>query len=264
MSHATCCALGRAVHLPLSPWDGCRLSAEPRVVETLIGITSDYVPRQRITPPDGRALRLCPRRRGQRGRARCPATIQDEQVLQAYLDQLDGLVLIGRGRYPPEVYGEQAHETVKPLAPQRYEFERGLIAAGLRAASPCSAYAWACSSPRGRRRDDDPGHPLRDRKTVDHRKYHRRDDCQAQSLGRYSRAEDAKVLSSHHQAVDVLGKDLSVIARSEDGVAEAMERTVGGFGLFVQWHPEAMADRAHRDAIYGALVRACSRPAQSR
>lgn len=68
--------------------------------------------------------------------------------------------------------------------------------------------------------------------------------------------EEASVLSSHHQAVDGLGKDLRVIARSEDGVAEATERTDGGFGLFVQWHPETMTDRAHRNAIYGALVRA--------
>jgi len=36
-----------------------------------------------------------------------------------------------------------------------------------------------------------------------------------------------------------------------------MERTEGGFGLFVQWHPESMKDTAHRDAIFGALINAC-------
>jgi gamma-glutamyl-gamma-aminobutyrate hydrolase PuuD len=46
------------------------------------------------------------------------------------------------------------------------------------------------------------------------------------------------------------------MARAEDGIVEALERTDGKFGLFVQWHPESMTDLAHRDAIYGALVRA--------
>jgi putative glutamine amidotransferase len=53
-----------------------------------------------------------------------------------------------------------------------------------------------------------------------------------------------------------VGSGLKVIAHSEDGVIEALERVHGGFGLFVQWHPEQMDDTRHRDAIYGALVRA--------
>jgi gamma-glutamyl-gamma-aminobutyrate hydrolase PuuD len=55
-----------------------------------------------------------------------------------------------------------------------------------------------------------------------------------------------------------------VLARCVLGVAEALERIDGRFGLFVQWHPEAMTDHAHRDAIYGALVRACAPSNRSR
>jgi putative glutamine amidotransferase len=95
-------------------------------------------------------------------------------------------------------------------------------------------------------------------KTVNHRKCHRVEIVSPSLLADILGVQEAMVFSSHHQAVDDLGTDLKVIARSEDGVAEALERTDGGFGLFVQWHPEAMTDRAHRDAIYGALVRACS------
>ena len=53
-------------------------------------------------------------------------------------------------------------------------------------------------------------------------------------------------------------KNLKVIANSEDGVIEAMERIDGGFGLFVQWHPEQMDNLEHRNAIYGALIKACT------
>ena len=49
------------------------------------------------------------------------------------------------------------------------------------------------------------------------------------------------------------------IAYAPDGVPEAMERTDGPFGLFVQWHPESMEDAKHRRAIYTALIDACKR-----
>lgn len=48
------------------------------------------------------------------------------------------------------------------------------------------------------------------------------------------------VNSSHHQAADVAGDGLQVVARSpEDGIIEALEGTIPGhFVLAVQWHPE--------------------------
>jgi putative glutamine amidotransferase len=94
-------------------------------------------------------------------------------------------------------------------------------------------------------------------KKINHRKYHQvqiePDSILSQILG----ANQARVLSNHHQAVRKIGKGLKVIAHSDDGVNEALERVDGGFGLFVQWHPEAMEDKHHRDAIYGALIQAC-------
>lgn len=184
-------------------------------------------------------------------------TIDDERVLQRYLAELDGLVLIGGDDIPPEAYGEQPHETVKPLTPQRYEFERKLIARWLAGGKPllgiCLGMQFTNVVSGGTMIQDIPSEIG---KTVDHRKYHRVAIVKPSILADILDANEATVLSSHHQAVDDLGKNLRVIARSEDGVIEALERTDGRFGLFVQWHPEAMTDRAHRDAIYGALVQA--------
>lgn len=52
------------------------------------------------------------------------------------------------------------------------------------------------------------------------------------------------VTSSHHQAVDRIGRGLRVVARSKDGIAEAMEwnKQRPEFLLLVQWHPERMTD----------------------
>lgn len=54
--------------------------------------------------------------------------------------------------------------------------------------------------------------------------------------------ERFEVLCSHHQAVDSLGRNLEVTARSEDGVVEAVELPDRRFVVGVQWHPEENRD----------------------
>jgi putative glutamine amidotransferase len=65
------------------------------------------------------------------------------------------------------------------------------------------------------------------------------------------------VNSSHHQAADVVGDGLRVVARSpQDGVIEAIEGTSPDhFVLAVQWHPERSVDEDQSSrAIFRALV----------
>ena len=57
----------------------------------------------------------------------------------------------------------------------------------------------------------------------------------------------------HHQALDVVADGLTVTARSEDGVIEAVELESVPFGLAVQWHPEQ--DAADR-RLFAGLVEA--------
>jgi gamma-glutamyl-gamma-aminobutyrate hydrolase PuuD len=49
---------------------------------------------------------------------------------------------------------------------------------------------------------------------------------------------EAKVRCHHHQAVDTVGADLSVVGVADDGTVEAVELAGRGFVLGVQWHPE--------------------------
>lgn len=71
------------------------------------------------------------------------------------------------------------------------------------------------------------------------------------------------VNSSHHQAADVIGDGLRVVARSpQDGVIEAIEGTSPDhFVLAVQWHPERSVDEdSNSRAIFRALVEAVKTP----
>lgn len=58
-----------------------------------------------------------------------------------------------------------------------------------------------------------------------------------------------QVATAHHQAIDpeALGKGLTIVARSSDGIVEAVEYPDNLFALGLQWHPERDALEDTRD-----------------
>ena len=186
-------------------------------------------------------------------------TISGEEILQRYVDELDGLVLVGGADIPPSAYGQKPHETVKLMPIQRYNFDRKLILLWLAKSKPilgvCLGMQFTNVVAGGTLIQDIPSQVgIR----VKHRGHHQVSIYPESSLAKILGADEAYVYSNHHQAVKDLGKGLRIIAHSEDGVVEALERADGRFGLFVQWHPEQADDIEHRNAIYGALVRAAA------
>jgi len=187
-------------------------------------------------------------------------TITDKEILLQYVEELDGLVLVGGDDIPPDSYGQQPHETIKIMPEQRYNFESQLIPAWLESGKPilgvCLGMQFTNVVSGGTLIQDIPSQVG---KEVTHRrKYHRVKIVPNSSLANLLDDEEVMVYSNHHQAVEKIGQNLKVTARADDGVIEALERIDGGFGLFVQWHPEVMKDIEHRNAIYGALVRAAA------
>ena len=66
------------------------------------------------------------------------------------------------------------------------------------------------------------------------------------------------VNSAHHQAVGLLGKDLRINCRAEDGTIEGIEwaEPAGrSFLLAVQWHPERMYVHGFPDAFFYRAIR---------
>lgn len=70
--------------------------------------------------------------------------------------------------------------------------------------------------------------------------------------------ENINVNSMHHQAINRVGKDFIVAAKSADGYIEAIELLNHPFCVGVQWHPEHMSKKsAEQRKIFTAFVSAC-------
>lgn len=87
-------------------------------------------------------------------------------------------------------------------------------------------------------------------------------------LAQLAGASHALVNSSHHQALDRLGRGLRVVARAPDGVMEAVEFTGDGSALLitgspwvlgVQWHPERMTSDALSQSLFHELISAAKK-----
>lgn len=83
-------------------------------------------------------------------------------------------------------------------------------------------------------------HTPADKATPSHQVEIEPDSLLAQEIGN----SKLPVNSSHHQAAEVAGDALRAVARTNDGVIEALEGTLPGhYVLAVQWHPERNFDQ---------------------
>jgi len=186
-------------------------------------------------------------------------TVSDDEAIARYVEALDGLVIIGGSDIPPEVYGQERHERTRLMPQQRYDFESKLIPRWLASGKPilgvCLGMQFVNVASGGTLIQDIPDQIGTD---VNHARgnYHPVQIEAGSHLAERVGGTTAEVYSSHHQSVLDVADGFKVVAVSRDGIIEALERTEGGWGLCVQWHPEAMSDEVHRKAIYGALVEA--------
>jgi putative glutamine amidotransferase len=70
-----------------------------------------------------------------------------------------------------------------------------------------------------------------------------------------------RVNSLHHQALDVVADDLRVVARSSDGIVEAVEYVKPStFTIGVQWHPESMAStNPYMKSLFDEFIKSSSK-----
>ncbi len=177
---------------------------------------------------------------------------------------LDGLVLTGGDDVDPELYGQSRHPSVRRVDPLQDRFEVELLAAALDAELPIMCICrgmQVLNVMRGGTLDqhivgkegiDDHGIPFGGGGTR-HTVAVTPGTRLAEALGTTSPTAECH----HHQAVEVVGEGLVVVARAADGTVEGLD--VPGRSAWIiamQWHPEDTAGiDPTQQRVFDELVR---------
>jgi putative glutamine amidotransferase len=188
--------------------------------------------------------------------------IPNREYLNVLSDKLDGLMLSGSNSdIDPVFYGEEPHPKLGSIIPERDETDLILLEHAELRKKPVLAICFGMQSlnvSRGGSLIQDlesqvPECLKHEQGEVYHRPSHHIKIEPESVLAQLAGGETVRVNSSHHQAVKQTGRDLRVIARSLDGVIEAVIDTrPDRFVLGVQWHPEISWDR---DSFSQAIFR---------
>jgi len=174
--------------------------------------------------------------------------LSDIDVIINTLEHLDGLLLSGGGDYDPHYAGEEPWPKLGDINPERdlpelfiteLAYNRQIPIMGI-----CRGIQTLAMALGGHVRQD-----ISDITTIKHSQDEDRSVAthsvtveKDSTLYRIYGKTQLDVNSFHHQAVDDPGSRFRAIARSEDGIIEAMESTEYKSIIGVQWHPECLAE----------------------
>jgi len=185
-----------------------------------------------------------------------------EKDVVSILRRVRGVLLSGGDDVAPEYYGEEPHPALGPVDGERDRMEILLTRAALAEGTPvlgiCKGAQTLNVATGGSLVQDIPSQ-------VPGAGTHGGGAPHAVSVEPGSRlrailgVDSLDVNSFHHQSVKRPGRGLRVVARTADGVAEAVERPGDAFVLGVQWHPERPGPDARGGLpLVEALVRAAA------
>lgn len=194
----------------------------------------------------------------------------DVTRVAADLRDVDGIILSGGDDVDPARYGARAHTLTVIASAARDEYELALARAAYDAGVPtlaiCRGLQIANVAFGGSLYQHVPdvfGASVPHRREVDGSTYRGLIGEHRLAVVGGSRLESIAgngvvTGSRHHQAVDRIAAALEVVARSPDGVIEALEAPQAvSFWLAVQWHPESTTalDGGASAALFRALVK---------
>jgi gamma-glutamyl-gamma-aminobutyrate hydrolase PuuD len=181
------------------------------------------------------------------------------------VELIDGWLIIGGNDIDPTLYGQTLHPESKLEPTSRFELEKAIY--GMAPPSlPVLGICYGCQFLNVLRGGDLIQH-LPD--VVGHRS-HTGGTSQSYEVEPGSKTATAlgtdKVegKSYHHQAIGHLGNGLSVVAKSEDGVVEAVEDVGGKWIVGVQWHPERTPEDPASQSLFREFVAKASAHKESK
>lgn len=174
--------------------------------------------------------------------------IPEADYVESLMAHVDAICLSGANNdVDPLRYGQEPKPKLGPVVPRRDETDAMLLGAAEARQLPVLAICFGIQSLnvyRGGTLTQDIESEVRD--PLKHmqgdqfwRRSHSINITEDSLIARLANSTHTTVNSHHHQAVDIVGRDLEPIAWAPDGVVEAVVDTrPDHFVLGVQWHPE--------------------------
>lgn len=186
---------------------------------------------------------------------------------EAVLSRVDGLLLSGGPDIDPYLFGEEPHIRLGRMNPVRDRLEMALTRKAMDMGIPLLGICrgiQVMNAAMGGTLYQDLESQWRGGELIHHtpdapRWYPTHEIIieHPSILSRIMEAQRIRVNSFHHQAVKEPAPGFEVVARSRDGVIEAIASPNHPFALGVQWHPETMWEKDGRMlALFQALVEA--------
>jgi putative glutamine amidotransferase len=188
-----------------------------------------------------------------------------DEVLEDYMDRIDGLLLTGGADLNPRKLGKRPHPSIKPMLARREESDRiackmaidrkiptMCVGVGMQMMNVLFGGTLYTHLPEDMPR----GLPHFDPVDAAHR--HIVFVNPRTRLEKIYGEGEIRVNSAHHQGIRTLGKGLRSGALAPDGLIEAIESTdPNWFMVGVQWHPESESASALDRQLFSGFIEAC-------
>jgi putative glutamine amidotransferase len=196
--------------------------------------------------------------------------IYEPEVLEGYLDVIDGLLITGGDEgVNPQLYGENPVKELNCICPERDECECHLFTKAIELELPvlgvCRGMQLMNVAAGGTlyqdiftQVTDSLGH-LPKLMPVDEL-YHKIVLASGSRIQKIFDCDELMVNSFHHQAVKRIAESFKATATSQDKIVEAIEHRHHPFAIGIQWHPEDLTARhTHFLNLFEAFVQAAAK-----
>ena len=205
--------------------------------------------------------------------------IPEADYIESLIGHIDAVCLSGAiNDVDPLRYGQEPRPKLGPVVPRRDDTDMMLLSAAEARQLPVLAICFGIQSLNVYRGgtliqdiDSEVKEPLKHMQgDLFWRRSHSINITEESLIARLAESTHTTVNSHHHQAIDIVGRDLEPIAWAPDGVIEAVINTrPEQFVLGVQWHPEVgwqsdpLSQALFKHFISVARERVASRPTES-
>ena len=188
-----------------------------------------------------------------------------EENLRQTLELVDGMIFSGGHDIAPIRYGEEPHQKLQDICPERDEFDFLLYRLAKEHSLPilgiCRGFQLMNVSEGGKLYQD---LSLKNTESLKHSQGHGPSipthTVKVESGSKFYKIlgkGEIRVNSFHHQAVKSTSENVAISGKALDNVVEAIELKNYPFGLGVQFHPEMLqAKEEDMKKIFSALVSA--------